>query len=499
MVVIFPPMGAFGIVGVAGVLLIWAIPELRRVPEHPLRKAFFVLVSVQLCVPAYFTVQIPSLPWISVRRIVTFILIILFAISVAGSRSARNRISDLLANSKALTICVFGFLVMIFLSIFTSADAPTSVSQFTDIVLNWYIPLFACLLVIRSGEDIRMLLKMIVVCSIIVAIAGATEFVLERRYYFDIFPKNILAKMMADNPSIAAIVNSNPYRNGLYRASSIFTVPLSFGEFAAMSAPITAFFILHAMSTRERVLGVVALVATIVSIYCSGARGGYISFLIAMPMLIFAWIIRYSKKKRLSFVWPIASLMTFISIALIIALILLWPRLHNVVLGGGDTVSSTDARLIQWELAKPHILENPITGHGVGMSGDVIGYYTAGGIPSVDSYILTLLVETGIPGFLFFFGIIACGIWVGLRVYLSDDNEYSAMGGPIACTMLGYAIYRTALSQRENNTLIFLLIGLIFVLRASVARGFCRKIEASVPVSHRWLSSGALVRKGSQS
>ncbi len=68
------------------------------------------------------------------------------------------------------------------------------------------------------------------------------------------------------------------------------------------------------------------------------------------------------------------------------------------------------------------------------MSGDVIGYYTAGGIPSVDSYILTLLVETGIPGFLFFFGIIACGIWVGLRVYLSDDNEYSAMGGPIACS-----------------------------------------------------------------
>ena len=73
-----------------------------------------------------------------------------------------------------------------------------------------------------------------------------------------------------------------------------------------------------------------------------------------------------------------------------LGLVFFWGRLHNVVLGGGDTAASDDARLIQWELAKWHIADNPITGHGIAMGAYVIGYYTASPIPSVDSYILTL-------------------------------------------------------------------------------------------------------------
>ena len=134
-----------------------------------------------------------------------------------------------------------------------------------------------------------------------------------------------------------------------------------------------------------------------------------------------------------------------------------------MVFGGGETAGSTDARVIQWELAKPHILSNPITGHGQGTAGDVIGFMS-GNFTSVDSYVLTLLVEVGVPGFMFFFGMIACGIWIGLRQYLTNPNRWAALGGPIACSLIAFAVYRLALSQRENHTLFFLLVGVVFAM-----------------------------------
>src|SRR5262249_54324514 len=85
-------------------------------------------------------------------------------------------------------------------------------------------------------------------------------------------------------------------------------------------------------------------------------------------------------------------------------------------------------------------------------------------VPSIDSYLITLLVETGIPGFLFFFGMIACGIWLGVRLYLFNRDEDAAVAGPIACSILAFAINRTVLSQRENQTFFFIIIGLVFVM-----------------------------------
>ena len=105
--------------------------------------------------------------------------------------------------------------------------------------------------------------------------------------------------MMEDNPSIEIMVHANPYRNGLYRASSIFTVPLSFGEFEAMVAPFGAFFLLHAAHWRGRVFGFIVLACAVVSLFCSGARGGTIGFLIAMPILFILWLIRHSRGKSL--------------------------------------------------------------------------------------------------------------------------------------------------------------------------------------------------------
>ena len=67
--VILPPMGAFGIVAVAAVVLLWVMPDLPLVSPGFIRKAFFFMVIADLIIPFYYTVQFSGLPWISARRL----------------------------------------------------------------------------------------------------------------------------------------------------------------------------------------------------------------------------------------------------------------------------------------------------------------------------------------------------------------------------------------------------------------------------------------------
>ena len=59
--VILPPMGAFGIVAVAAVVLLWVMPDLPLVSPGLIRKAFFVMLIADLIIPYYYTVQFSGL------------------------------------------------------------------------------------------------------------------------------------------------------------------------------------------------------------------------------------------------------------------------------------------------------------------------------------------------------------------------------------------------------------------------------------------------------
>ena len=105
----------------------------------------------------------------------------------------------------------------------------------------------------------------------------------------------------------------------------------------------------------------------------------------------------------------------------------------------------------------PLIESNPITGHGFVTGGFDIG-------SSIDSYVISLLVETGIPGLVFFVGIVCLPIWYGIRAYLTDSSESGALGGSLACSFIAFTLYRLVLSQRENHFLIYCLLGIVVVL-----------------------------------
>jgi O-antigen ligase len=463
--VILPPMGAFGIVALAGVVLLWVMPDLPLVSPGLIRKAFFCMVIADLIIPFYYTVQFSGLPWISARRLATFALIVPFLVAVAASSKVRRQIAERVRASLLLFICAAGFLAVATLSILTSISPSESISALVDAVLSWYVPFFAMIYIVRDNDDLVFLLKIICLCVIFNTGAGVVEFFLKHNFFVQIFPTSILDALIANNPSLAELLpGPQHFRNGLYRATSTFVTPLSFGEFEIIVIPIGLFFLLHRKKLFERLLGGAVAFGGIVGIFSSGSRGGFVGVMASVAVFAAFYSIREAVSSKGSLVPAIAGLLGIIGVGCVIGAIESSHTVHDMVLGGAAQASSTDSRYLQWAAGTPMIKSNPITGHGFGLGGVIIG------MPSIDSYILSLVVETGILGLVFFVGLLVLPVWYGLRNYLSDMSESGALAGALACSFVGFIMNRLVLSQKENHMLIFSLLAIVIVLNYESAR-----------------------------
>lgn len=471
-----PPMVMAGYVAVFGLLLLWVAPDLPIVSDVWLRRMFFLALVVLFCTPMYYTVQVASLPWISARRLVTFALVALSAIVFATSPDARQRIIDLVKANKLIAACVFGFPIAAFLSVFTSIAPLESLNAIVSTLIEGYIPFLAALYVIRTKDDVTLTVTIILFCALFNSSIGVMDFVLHKHVMVSLIPKSMLMTLVADNPSLQ-VLSWDWVRNGQFRAISVFNTSLNFGEFEAMTAPVAAVFIVYGRSFGRVALGVVTLAACLIGMFASGARGGFSSAIVAFGFLSILWTLRRAGNRSLK--TAIAAVSASAGIAVVILAVLFVGQVHKRVLGGGADQASNDGRRMEWQLGMPQILANPVTGHGFGNAGTIIGFYPPGYVfPTVDSTVLSTLAETGVVGLVTFFGIFLASIRTGSKRYLTDLSWEGSLMGGLAASLTAYTTYRLVLTVNENGLLTYVLVACIMALnfdflrrKASVKRG----------------------------
>jgi hypothetical protein len=351
MTVVLPPMAPIGVLAPLVLILIWATPELRRVPIKTMTKAFYAVIVAEALIPYYYAIQIPGLPWLGLRRMTVLSLIVIFSVNIAGSAEIRKRIIDTLSANKAIATCFFGYILMCFLSIFSARYPDVALSQGAEFTFNWFVPAFACIIVIRTTDQVRTLLKLLLWLFFVVTAIGVADFVLERNLMIDIIPKPLLARMMEAYPTFAELVNMHPYRNGYYRSSSVFVEPLSFGEYAAIVAPIGAYFMAHGEKYTERVMGALTIIAALTSLFVSGARGGSIAFIASMPLFFVFWVIRYARNNPVGMAGPAGGALAFMATSGLIGAVLGIGRL-----GAAEDHCESDHGLGHWKFRRSHRL-----------------------------------------------------------------------------------------------------------------------------------------------
>jgi O-Antigen ligase len=473
--VVLPPAGAFAIPSIIFMIVLWAMPDLYSVPRSIVRRLFSVVLVVDLCVPTYYAIVGTGLPWISLRRLATFPLILAFAIVIAGSSADRARLAERFGAAKAISICAFGFLAMIWLSVIT-ADVPfASFSPAVDAFMTWYVPFLVVVYLARDEHDIERMIRIVCWCAIFITVSGAVEFFVKHNIFIYVLPSPMLQALLEHDP-LYQILLTPAIRDGVYRSSSIFTDVLSFGEFSAMIMPLSYYFLFHPRRSYDRIFGWTILITSVAALFAANARGGYISTLAAAPVFAALWVVRTNRSSKANLAAATVAVAGAIGLTAVITSIFTVQRFYNTVIGSSyATQMSAQARLDQWHMALPHIIKNPLTGHGFGNGANVVGYGAAYGLPSLDSSFVSTLVETGVPGLVFFFGLPVLGILFGAREYISDPSPRGAIAGPLACSLVAYLVQRSVLSQRENQMLLYFLVGSVIVLM------YLRKTAASDP------------------
>jgi O-antigen ligase len=251
---------------------------------------------------------------------------------------------------------------------------------------------------------------------------------------------------------------------GDYRLRGVFTGALYYAEYLSIMFP----FVIHFLC-RQRTLWGFALMAAgtllmAVEMYLTGSRSAMLALLMT-PLtyaLLVAWRVRLQNPSSITaslgvFSYPIAA----ISLALTVVF---WRRLHVLVIGGGQHASSTNARETQWAMGWPKIASRPL-GHGVGRSGDTLGYFNPGSdAPTVDTYYLTLLLDYGVLGLIFFLLLFATILWYGFKLHNRARTEEQLMMAPIMVTLFNFIVIKSVASTEGNMPFIFIMMGCVFGL-----------------------------------
>jgi len=230
-------------------------------------------------------------------------------------------------------------------------------------------------------------------------------------------------------------------------------------EYLALATP----FVIDRIMKSRRVEGVlfwILLDLTLLGVInLTQARLGILGWILAHVAYGLIWTYRRWRSQRVDVVAPALGLMVPVGAFLFFVAMFTWPPIRNRTIGGGSTSLSDDGRRQQFEMLWPKLLANPF-GYGSAQSGNILQFRHQGGLLSVDSFIITLLLDYGIIGFFLFAGALFYCIWKLLQIAWHNFDGELSLALPLACTLLVVVQVRLVLSQMDNMPLIFLFLGM---------------------------------------
>ena len=245
---------------------------------------------------------------------------------------------------------------------------------------------------IRSLDRIYFLLRVVVVCTTVVAVFGILQYLAG----FDVTPF-----MRFPGLHFWEQTNSVGVRNGLTRAAGTTSNPLEFGVFCAMILPLAIHAALHAKREGRRIAPWWACVALMsAGLMFSVSR----SAIIGVAAASFALFLGWPARRRL---WMAATGGGFVALIGIAA-----PGLLNTfrsLFQDAGQDSSVQWRLHDYDTGRQLIAQHFWLGRGTGT------WYAPKHEIFDNQYLLTL-VESGVLGLVTFVGIFLAGLYAAVRV-----------------------------------------------------------------------------------
>ena len=444
-------------VGVCLLIVLWMMPDRRVFPFAAITTSFGVTLTLMMAWPNYIAVVLPGLPWVTPTRLALFVLTFLFQYSVATSSPLRHHLVAVARSSPVLWSLFLLWQLAMFISLPFSGHVGDSIKGLVDNELRLAQLFFIGTLMFAPRRGPTRAVRLMLILALIASLDGFIEL----RLGFPPWAHSIPSFMRIDADALANILGSQSRADdGLYRVRGPYVNSLVFSEFLTICTP----FIIHWLLTGRSILLRASMAGlwliVLAAIVITQSRLGLIGTIIAIGTYVPVWAYRQWRANATSILGP-----TLLFGAPVIALALLGVIFssHTLtlrVLGGGAQASSDEARTIQRDMAIPKIATHPL-GYGINMGAGVLGFTAPNGLVTVDNYYLNTLLDLGYPGAIGFYGMFSVAAWLGGRIYLKTKDRESELAGPLGIVCLNFVILKSVLSQENNHSLVFLLLGMM--------------------------------------
>jgi len=313
---------------------------------------------------------------------------------------------------------------------------------------------------LQNRKDVDFVLLLMVLAALIAATLGMLEAVMQKNLFYDLVP-SLFPQGDEGGDVWAEKLASDKSRAGDYRVMSTFTHPLTFGEYLALILPIAAYLVGFAPQLWRRLLGLITIPAILAGLYVAHTRSPLLAAGTVVIGLIGFFGVRALRKKR-SF--AASTIGFFVLVASVLAVVLLFGVAMELAVGRNlAEAASTSARVAMFQRGSGLVLEQPLVGYGPGLAAITLGFLPGFTTLTIDSYYLSVAMESGLPGLALFFGLLGYPIIRGFAASIRTPGRDGARIAVIALALLGFAVVKSVLSLTENLDAVFLLIALLAI------------------------------------
>jgi len=395
--------------------------------------------------PFYLEFNLSSLR-INPERILLVLLFIVVAMELLARIARGTAVFKSRYERWAVFFLLAYFLVQLLSNIVNNVEIRSLQLLINGFFSQVIVFLSALLFFYRDSRDRRLALLVIGIGVIGCSLYAIIEFIIEY---------NPLARLANPETNAGYIASMDFYRDETYRSKSTFEHPLTYAQVLAIS-----FFSIFSIA-KHTSYRVVLFFLLSFGAYASQSRSILVALFICFLAYGVMWLVVHVKNDTAN--------KSLIAVLFSVVLILSFTIVFAVSVGqeGGRDRSSSMTRVMQAVVGVHLIAEKPLAGYGNGRAGYLLQEQTI--VPEVkfytntiDNYFLSVAIDSGIIGFLFFMLFIGLPFFRILKLIRKrSDLLYDSSYIYLLLGYLGGVIVALVLSIYSALPLLFLTAGLL--------------------------------------
>lgn len=391
--------------------------------------------------PEEFGFRSKSLPDMSFVRFFLLLLAISLIAGLVFDGKFKRYAFGIFKDLKVPVFFVSLYLLWLFIASLLSPSGIATIFAAIRDAMYFAVPFFAALFCLRSLKDIQTIALVVAVSAMISGGIGIFEYTTGFSLYGEL--------TAGDSPWNT--LNEHEYKGAL----STFPHPLAFGAFLVGSLILSTLLLVGTPSGV--MVGSAAIFVAVAGIIASSSRGALAGLAAAMAWFgILQAQALYRRVKRSQKV--VAFIVITLPIVLITVSTVTYVGFKLIKGSNVQQEGSSAMRVLQMQLAVPKISERPILGYGAGKAAEVLGMKAN----TVDVYYLTVALESGLLGLLFF-------LWMLVYYFARSVSAFRVSGHKYFLIMsmffVAEGVQLLVLSLKQAIPLLYVGFALLLVMQ----------------------------------